>query len=83
MPKTASDTKRKHLEEMVFSLFSPTERLFLKHFHISESTIIDIELQHLLRLLVEPNNVFCKFTYDVGKSTPEINVTLEKDAESR
>ena len=42
----------------------------------SESDITDSELQHLLR--VESNDVFSKFTYDVGKVTQEFHVKIKK-----
>ena len=68
---------------MFFSEFSPTEQTFLKNFHFFESGITDSELQHLFRVLIENNDVFSKFTYDVGKITREIHVKLKKDAELR
>ena len=83
MPKMACDTKRKQLNEAFFSEFSPTERLFLKKFVFSESGITDSELRHLMRILVENNDVFSKFTYEVGKITQEFHVKLKKDAELR
>ena len=69
MPKLACDTKRQQLGEEVFSEFSPTERIFLKKFDFSESDLTDSELRHILRTLVENNDVFSEFTYDVGKIT--------------
>ena len=83
MPKLACDIKRKQLNEKFFSEFSPTEQTFLKNFDFSESDITDSELQHLLRVLIENNDVFSKFTYDVGKITQECHVKLKKDAELR
>ena len=83
MPKLACDIKRKQLNEKFFSEFSPTEQTFLKNFDFSESDITDSELQHLLRVLIENNDVFSKFTYDVGKITQEFHVKLEKNAELR
>ena len=83
MPKLACDIKRKQLNEKFFSQFSPTEQTFLKNFDFSESDITDSELQHLLRVLIENNDVFSKFTYDVGKITQEFHVKLKKDAELR
>ena len=62
MPKLACDTKRRQLSEEFFSEFSPTERIFLKNFDFSESDITDSELRHLLRTLVENNDVLFKFT---------------------
>ena len=79
----ACDTKRKQLNENFFSEFSPTEQTFLKIFDFSESGITDSELQHLLRVLIENNDVFSKFTYDVGKITQKFHVKLKKDAELR
>ena len=69
MPKLACDIKRKQLNENFFSEFSPTEQTFLKNFDFSESGITDSELQHLLRVVIENNDVLSKFTYDVGKIT--------------
>ena len=83
MPKLACDIKRKQLNEKFFSEFSPIEQKFLKNFDFSESDITDSELQHLLRVLIENNDVFSKFTYDVGKITQEFHVKLKKDAELR
>ena len=83
MPKLACDIKRKQLNEKFLSEFSPTEQTFLKNFHFSESDITDSELQHLLRVLIENNDVFSKFTSDVGKITQEFLVKLKKDAELR
>ena len=83
MPKLACDIKRKQLNQKFFSEFSPTEQTFVKNFDFSESDITDSELQHLLRVLIENNDVFCKFTYDVGKITQEFHVKLKKDAELR
>ena len=83
MPKLACDIKRKQPNEKFFSEFSPTEQMFLKNFDFSESDITDSELQHLLRVLIENNDVFSKFTYDVGKITQEFHVKLKKDAELR
>ena len=83
MPKLACDIKRKQLNEKFFSEFSPTEQTFLKNFDFSECDITDSELQHLLRVLIENNDVFSKFTYDVGKITQEFHVKLKKDAELR
>ena len=83
MPKFACDIKRKQLNEKFFSEFSPTEQTFLKNFDFSVSDITDSELQHLLRVLIENNDVFSKFTYDVGKITQEFHVKLKKDAELR
>ena len=67
MPKLPCDIKRKRLHEKFFSEISPTEQTFLKNFDFSESDFTDSELQHLLRVLIENNDVFSKFTYDVGK----------------
>ena len=67
MPKLAYDIKRKQLNEKFFSGFSPTEQTFQKNFDFSESDITDSELRHLLRILVENNDVFSTFTYDVRK----------------
>ena len=78
MPKLACDIKRKKLNEKFFSEFSPTEQTFLKNFDFSESDITDSELQYLLRVLIENNDVFSKFTYDVGKITQEFHVKLKK-----
>ena len=80
-PKFACVAKRKKLDEEFFSEFSPTERIFLKNFNFSESGITNSELQHLLRVLVENNEVFAKFTYDVRKITQEFRVKLKKDVE--
>ena len=82
-PKLACDIKRKQLNEKFFSEFSPTEQTFLKNFDFSESDVTDSGLQHLLRVLFENNDVFSKFTYDVGKITQEFHVKLKKDAELR
>ena len=57
--------------------------MFLKNFDFSETVITDSELQHLLRVLIENNDVFSKFTNDVGKITQEFHVKLKKDAELR
>ena len=73
MPKLACDTNRKQLYEKFFSEFSPTEQTFLKNFDFSESDITDSELQIFLRVLIENNDVFSKFTWDVGKITQEIH----------
>ena len=81
MPKLACDTKRKQLGEEFFSEFSPTERIFLKNSYFSESDITDSELRHPLRILFENNDVFSKFTYDVGKITQDFYVELKKHAE--
>ena len=54
-----------------------------RFFDFSESDITDSELQHFLRVLIENNDVFSKFTYDVGKITQEFHVKLKKDAELR
>ena len=62
MPKLASDIKRKQLNEKFLSEFSPTEPTFLQNFVFSESDNTDSELQHLLRVLIENNEVFSKFT---------------------
>ena len=62
MTKLVCDIKRKQLNENFFSEFSPTEQTFLKDFDFSESAITDSELQHLLRVLLENNDVFSKFT---------------------
>ena len=83
MPKLACDIKRKQPNENFFSEFSPTEQTFLKNFDFSESDITDSELLHLLRVLIENNDVFSKFTYDVGKITHEFHVKFKKDAELR
>ena len=83
MPQLACDIKRKQLNEKFFSEFSPTERTFLKNFDFSEYDITDSELQHLLRVLIENNDVFSEFTYDVGKITQKFHVKLKKDAELR
>ena len=83
MPKLACDIKQKQLIEKFFSEFSPTEQTFLKNFDFSESDITDSELQQLLRVLIENNDVFSKFTYDVEKITQEFLVKLKKDAELR
>ena len=78
MLKLACATKRKQLGEEFFCEFSPTERIFLKNFDFSESDITDSELRHLLRILVEKNDAFSKFTYDVGKITQEFHLKLER-----
>ena len=83
MPKFACDTKRKQLNEKFFSEFSPAEQTFLKNFDFSESDITESELQHLLGALIENNDVFSKFTYDVRKITQQFHVKLKKDAEIR
>ena len=83
MPKSACETKRKQLNEKFFSVFSPTEQTFLKNFDFSESDITDSELQHLLRVLIENNDVFSNFTYDVRRITQEFHVKLKKYAELR
>ena len=83
MPRLSCDTKRKQLNEKFFSEFSRTEQTFLKNFEFSESDITDSELQHLLRVLIENDDVFSELTYDVGKITQEIHVKLKKDAELR
>ena len=80
MPKSACETKRKQLNEKFFSVFSPTEQTFLKNFDFSESDISDSELQHLLRVLIENNDVFSNFTYDVRRITQEFHVKLKKYA---
>ena len=80
MPIMACDTKRKQLNKKLFSEFSPTEPTFLRNFDFFESDITDSELQHLLRVLIENNDVFSEFTYDVGKIT---RVKLKEDAELR
>ena len=81
MRKLACDTKRKQLNEKFFTEFSPNEQTFLVNFDFSESDITDSELQDLLRVLIENNHVFSKFTYDVGKIMQEFHVKLKKDAE--
>ena len=83
MPKLACDIKRKQLNEKFFSEFSPTEQTFLKNFDFSDSDITDSELQHLLRVLIENNDVFSKFTSDVGKIFQELHIKLKKDGELR
>ena len=83
MPNFACDTKRRQLNDNFFSEFSPTEQTFLKNFDFSESDFTDSELQHLLSVLIENNDVFSKFTYDVGKLTQEFHVQLKRDAELR
>ena len=80
MPKLACDIKRKQLNQKFFSDFSPT---VLKNFDFSVSDITDSELQHLLRVLIENNDVFYKFAYDVGKFTQKFHVKLKKVAELR
>ena len=82
MPKLASDIKRKQLDDEFYVEFSPAERIFLEKFDFSESAINDRELQHL-RISVENNDVFSKYTYDVGKITQEFHVQLKKNAELR
>ena len=57
------------------------ERIFLKNSGFCESNITDSELLHFLRVLVENNDVFCNFLYNVGKTTQEFHVKLKKDAE--
>ena len=54
----------------------------MKNFDFSESETTDSEL-HLLRVIVENNDVFSKFTSDVGKITHEFHVKSKKDAELR
>ena len=81
--KLACNTKRKQLGEEFFSEFSPTEQFFLKTFDFTESDITFSELRHLLRNLVEINDVFSKFTYDFGKLTQEFHVKLKQDAKIR
>ena len=83
MPKLACDIKQKQLNEKFFSEFSPTEQIFLKSFDFSESDITDSELQQLLRVLIENNDAFSKFTDDVEKIMQEFLVKLKKDAELR
>ena len=78
LPKLACHTKRKQLNEEFFSEFSPTERIFLKIFNFSECDIPDSELRHLLTVSVENNDVFFRFTNDVGKITQEFHVKLKK-----
>ena len=68
---------------MFFSDFSPTEQTFLKSFDFFESDITNSELQHLFRVLIQNNDVFSKFIYDVGKITQQFHVRLKKDAEVR
>ena len=81
MPKMARDVERKQLDEEFFSEFRRTERAFLDTFDFSESDITDSELQHSLRVSVENNDLFSKFTYDVGKISQKFHVSLKKDAE--
>ena len=81
MRKLACDTKRKKLIEKFFSDFSPTEQIFFKKFDFSESGFTDSELHHLLRVFIQNNEIFSKFTYDVGKITQKFHVKLKKDAE--
>ena len=83
MRNLACDTKRKQLNEKFFTEFSPNEQTFLVNFDFFESDITDSELQHLLRVLIENNHVFSKFTYDVGKIMQEFHVKLKKDGEIR
>ena len=83
MPKLACDTKQKQLNEKFSSEFNPIEQKNLKNFHKSESDITHSELQYLLRVLIENNDGFSKFTYDVGKITQEFHVKLKNDAELR
>ena len=78
MPKSACDIKRKQLNEKFFSEFSPIEQTFLKNFDFFKSDITDSELQHILRVLIENNVVFSKFTYDVGKHTQEFHANSKK-----
>ena len=63
MPNVACDTKQQQLGEDFFSEFSPTQRIFLKKFNISECDITDTELPYLLRTSAENNDVFSKFTH--------------------
>ena len=83
MPKLACGTKQKQLNEMFFSEISPTEQTFLKNFNFSHFYVTVSGLQHFLRVLIENNYVFSKFTYDVGKNTQEIHVIFKKDAKLR
>ena len=83
MSKLACDIEQKQLNEKFFSEFRPTEQTSLKNFDFSESDIADNELQRLLKVLMENNDVFFKFTFDVGKMTQEFHVKLKKDAEIR
>ena len=55
----------------------------MKNFDVSESDITDSDLRHLLNTLIENNDVFSKFTYDVGNITQEFHVKLKKDVELR
>ena len=50
MPKLACDAKRKQLGEEFVSDLSPTERILLRNFNVSESDITDSELRNLLRI---------------------------------
>ena len=79
--KMTPDVKRKQPDEKFFTEFSPTEQTFLKSFDFSESDFTDSKPQHLLRVSIENNDVFSKFTFDVGKITQEFQVNLKKDAE--
>ena len=69
--KMVCDVIRKQLDEKFFPEFSPIEQTFLKNFDFSVSDITDSELQHSLRVLNKNNDVFSKFTYDIGKNTQE------------
>ena len=55
----------------------------LSNFDFCQSDIIDIELQHLLRIFVENNEILSKFTYDVEKITQGFRVNLKKNTELR
>ena len=83
MPKLTCDIKQKQLNEKFSSEFSPTEQTLMKNVNFSAFDISDSELQHLLRVLIENNDVFSKFTYDVGEITQEFHAKLKKDAELR
>ena len=83
MPELPCDIKRKQPNETFFSEFSPTEQTFLKNFDFFQLDITDGELQNFLRVLIENNEVFSKFIYDVGKITQEFHVKLKKDADIR
>ena len=80
-PKLACNTKRQQFTEKLFSQLSPTERIFFKNFNFSEPDVFDSDLRHLLRSLVENNDLFSKFAYDVGKTKQEFHVKLKENAE--
>ena len=82
IPKLACDTKHKPVDEELFSEFSLTERMLVRNFDFSEFDTTDSEVQHLLRVLVENNDVFSKLAMILEKLL-KISMSNWKSAELR